>query len=174
MFKTKFIFSIIIFVTFLIITSVVKNKTHVIEKKISSLNNDILLKEKNLNEAELDFNYLTSPAELEKKLNLIGLNDYQPIKYSNIYFDISDLSKIQSKISNLNSSYGKKIKKNKNINQRSFYFEDFLETNKRNKTLKNLIIYKTEYIYYFFFFSLILIFSIKITHISLKKKISLI
>ena len=111
MFKTKLIFSIIIFVTFLIITSVVKNKTHVIEKKISSLNNDILLKEKNLNEAELDVNYLTSPAELEKKLNLIGLNDYQPIKYSNIYFDISDLSKIQSKISNLNSSYGKKIKK---------------------------------------------------------------
>ena len=30
----------------------------------------------------------------------------------------------------------KKFKKNKDINQRSFYFEDYLETNKKNKKLK--------------------------------------
>ena len=30
----------------------------------------------------------------------------------------------------------KRSKKNKNINQRSFYFEDYLETNKKNKILK--------------------------------------
>ena len=30
----------------------------------------------------------------------------------------------------------KKYKKNKNDNQRSFYFEDYLETNKKNKILK--------------------------------------
>ena len=33
MFKTKFIISISIFITFLIITSAIKNKTRVIEKK---------------------------------------------------------------------------------------------------------------------------------------------
>ena len=30
----------------------------------------------------------------------------------------------------------KKYKKNKNVNQRSFYFGDYLETNKKNKILK--------------------------------------
>ena len=111
MFKTKFIISITIFISFLIITSIVKNKTRIIEKQISSLNRTILIKEKNFNEAELDFYYLTSPAELEKKLNLLGFNDYQPIKYSNIYFNISNFSLIQKRISNLNTLNEKKIKK---------------------------------------------------------------
>jgi len=108
--RTKLIMSITIFVTFLLITSAIKNKTRIIEKQISYLNKDILIKEKNLNETELDFFYLTSPTELEKKLNLIGINNYKPIQYSNIYFNISDLSKIQNKISNLNNLNGKKIK----------------------------------------------------------------
>ena len=109
--RTKLITSITIFVTFLLITSAIKNKTRIIEKQISYLNKDILIKEKNVNETELDFFYLTSPTELEKKLNLIGINNYKPIQYSNIYFNISDLSKIQNKISNLNNLNGKKIKK---------------------------------------------------------------
>ena len=109
--KIKFLISITIFVTFLITTSIIKNKTRVIEKQIKSLNNIILIKEKNVNESELDFYYLSSPIEIEKKLNLIGLNKYQPIKYSNIYFDMSDFTTIQNKFSNLNSSNGKKIKK---------------------------------------------------------------
>ena len=108
--RTKLIMSITIFVTFLLITSAIKNKTRIIEKQISYLNKDILIKEKNVNETELDFFYLTSPTELEKKLNLIGFNNYKPIQYSNIYFNISDLRKIQSKISNLNNLNGKKIK----------------------------------------------------------------
>ena len=108
MFKTKFIISMTIFVTFLIITSIIKNKTRVTEKQISYLKKIILIKEKNVNESELDFHYLTSPIVLEKKLDLIGYNNYQPIKYSNIYFNISDLTKIHNKFSNLND---KKIQK---------------------------------------------------------------
>jgi hypothetical protein len=111
MLKTKFIISISIFVILLLATSVIKNKTRVIEKQISNLNKIILVKEKNVNEAELDFYYLTSPEELEKKLNLIGFNNYQPIKYSNIYFNISDLTEIKNKFSNLNNFNGKKIQK---------------------------------------------------------------
>ena len=65
----------------------------------------------------------------------------------------------------------KKIKKIKNINQTSFYFEDYLETNKKNKILKKTNNFQDRiYLLFFFFFSLILIFSIKITHISLNKK----
>ena len=37
MFKPKFIISSIIFISLLIITSAIKNKTHIIEKKISDL-----------------------------------------------------------------------------------------------------------------------------------------
>jgi len=111
MLKTKFIISISVFVILLLATSVIKNKTRVIEKQISNLNKIILVKEKNVNEAELDFYYLTSPEQLEKKLNLIGFNNYQPIKYSNIYFNISDLTEIKNKFSNLNNLNGKKIQK---------------------------------------------------------------
>ena len=65
----------------------------------------------------------------------------------------------------------KKFKKNNNTNQKSFYFEDYLETNKKNKKLKNSNNFQDRiYLLFFFFFSLVLIFSIKITHISLSKK----
>ena len=111
MFKIKFIFSVTIFLTFLFITSVVKNKTRIIEKQILNLNSIILLKENNLNEAQLDFYYLTSPAEIEKKLHIIGYDNYQPVKYSNIYFDISEFLKINNKISKLENVYEKNNKK---------------------------------------------------------------
>ena len=65
----------------------------------------------------------------------------------------------------------KKFKKNNNLNQKSFFFEDYLETNKRNKILKKSNNFQDRiYLLFFFFFSLILIFSIKITHISLNNK----
>ena len=112
MFKIKFLISTTIFLIFLVITSVVKNKTRIIEKQISNLNTKILFKENNLNESQLDFHYLASPAEIEKKLSLIGLQNYQPIKYSNIYFDISDFLRIKNKISKFEDLNEKK-KQNK-------------------------------------------------------------
>ena len=66
----------------------------------------------------------------------------------------------------------KKRNKNKisDLNQKSFYFEDYLETNQKTKKIKNSIISQDRiYLLFFFFFSLIIIFSIKITLISLKK-----
>ena len=57
---------------------------------------------------------------------------------------------------------------NLNINQTSFYFEDFIETNKKNKLRQNKNLFQDRiYLLFFLFFSLILIFSIKIIHISL-------
>ena len=65
----------------------------------------------------------------------------------------------------------KKFKKSNNINQTSFYFEDYFETNKKNKINKNSKNFQDRlYVLFFFFFSLVLIFSIKITHVSLDKK----
>ena len=111
MFKTKFITSTIIIITFLIITSVIKNKTRIIEKQISNLNIKISSKKENINEAQLDFYYLTSPAEIEKKLSTVGFDDYQPIEYSKIFFNISDYLNIENKLSNLKNINEKKIKK---------------------------------------------------------------
>jgi hypothetical protein len=111
MFKTKFIVSATIFIIFLIITSIVKNKSRVLEKKITNLNSNIISKEKNVNEAQLDFYYLSSPAEIEKKLNRIGFNNYQPIAHSKIFLKISDFTKIENKVSNFKTINEKKIQK---------------------------------------------------------------
>ena len=100
MFKMKFIIASSIFISFLLFTSTIKNKTRVIEKNISNLTTKIYIKTKDFNEAQLDFHYLTSPAEIEKKLSIIGFDNYLPINYSNIFFDISDFTEIQNKISN--------------------------------------------------------------------------
>ena len=65
----------------------------------------------------------------------------------------------------------KKLEKNKTNNQTSFYFEDYLETNKKSKNLKKQNNFEDRsYLLFFFFFSLITIFSLKITHISLSQK----
>ena len=101
MFKAKIIISIAVFAFFLVLTSTVKNKTRIIEKNIFDLNAKILIKSKNINEAQLDFYYLTSPAEIEKRLVLIGFDKYQPIKYSSIFFNIFDFTKIYNSTSNL-------------------------------------------------------------------------
>ena len=67
MFKKKIIIASTLFILLLIFTSIVKNKTRLIEKKITNLKIQVASQEKNINEAQLDFFYLTSPEEIEKK-----------------------------------------------------------------------------------------------------------
>ena len=65
-----------------------------------------------------------------------------------------------------------KLRKNKSLNknQGSFYFEDYLETNRKNKFLKKNNLFQDRiYLLFFLFISLILIFSIRIVHVSLNK-----
>ena len=65
----------------------------------------------------------------------------------------------------------KKQKKNKdlNLNQKSFYFEDYLDSNyKKKRVLKSNISQDRIYLLFFLFFSLITIFSIKIIFVSLQ------
>ena len=66
MFKVKIFLSIMVFISLLVCTSVIKNETRDIEKKIYDLVKIIDIKEKDLNESQLDFSYLTSPAVIEK------------------------------------------------------------------------------------------------------------
>ena len=112
MFRSKIIMPVIIFLFLLIITSIIKNQTRIIEKKLSKLNKQIILKEKDINESELDFYFLSSPAELEKKVKILGNTNYNPIKNSNIFQNLSNFKNIQKKISILNQYDKKKTKKN--------------------------------------------------------------
>ena len=66
---------------------------------------------------------------------------------------------------------GKKSRKKLfNKNQKSFYFEEYLQTNESFKKQKKTVMSEDRiYILFFLFISLILIFSISITNISLQK-----
>ena len=112
MFKLKIIIPTIIFLILLIGTSIIKNQTRIIEKKLYKLNKKIALQEKDINESQLDFYFLTSPAVIEKKINVLGQKNYIPINNSNIFLSLSYFTDVQKKISTLNKQNEKKIKKN--------------------------------------------------------------
>ena len=57
----KLLISIVIFSFLLFFTSIIKNKTLVIEKNINNLERKISYVEKELYESQLDFHYLSSP-----------------------------------------------------------------------------------------------------------------
>ena len=99
MFRSKIIISTIIFLIFLIVNSTVKNQTRITEKSLYKLSEEIALKEKDINESQLDFYFLTSPAELESKVRALRQNNYTPIKNSNIFLSLSNFTNIQKKIS---------------------------------------------------------------------------
>jgi len=111
MFNSKLFFSLAVFTFFLIITSLVKNQSRIIEKQIKSLNINIIAKEKNISEAEMEFSYLSSPNEIEKKFNSGDLEKFEPIKYSNIFYDVHDFNILEKKLSNLIIIDEKKIRK---------------------------------------------------------------
>ena len=111
MFNPKLFFSLAVFTFFLIITSLVKNQSRIIEKQIKGLNINIIAKEKNISEAEIEFSYLSSPNEIEKKFNSEGLEKFEPIKHSNIFYDVHDFNTLEKKLSNLINIDEKKIRK---------------------------------------------------------------
>jgi len=111
MFNLKLFFSLTVITFFLIITSLVKNQSRIIEKQIKGLNIKIIAKEKNISEAEMEFSYLSSPNEIEKKFNSGDLEKFEPIKYSNIFYDVHDFNILEKKLSNLIIIDEKKIRK---------------------------------------------------------------
>ena len=112
MFRPKIILTTIIFLILLIFTSVIKNQTRIIEKKLYFLNKAIVLKEKDINESQLDFYFLTSPSEIEKKIKILGLNNYSPIEKSKLFLSFYNFSNIQKNLSSL---------QNKNENEKKKY-----------------------------------------------------
>ena len=111
MFNSKLFFSLAVFTFFLMITSLIKNQSRILEKQIKGLNSNILSKERNISEAELEFSYLSSPNEIEKKFKNRDLEKFEPIKHSKIFHGIHEFNIIEKKLSNLINIDEKKIRK---------------------------------------------------------------
>ena len=111
MFRIKIFLSILVFSFLLIGTSLLKNETREIEKKIITLNKIIFIKEKDINETQLDLYYLTSPSIIEKKIEYIGIQKYVSMEYSNIFFNMEDFFNLNYKIAAQEALDDKKIKK---------------------------------------------------------------
>ena len=109
--KLKLFISLGIFAFLISVTSAIKNQTRIIEKNIFKINKKIAILEKDLNETELDFFYLSSPRNLKNKLSRIDLVDYSPMDFSRIYLSYNDFITFKNKISNLNKNNEKKIQK---------------------------------------------------------------
>ena len=85
----KIIRIIILFSIFLIAIPIIKNKTRLIEKKISNYKKQIIDLEKSLLEAQLEFHYLSSPEILSNKVKKYSYIDYTNMEYSQIYLNIN-------------------------------------------------------------------------------------
>jgi len=94
----KKIIIILIYSSFFIAIPIIKNETRLIEKKIQSHESRIFTLEKNLLEASLEFQYLTSPAVLSSKIEKNLDQKYNNLDLSQIYLNIEDFI-LEQKIS---------------------------------------------------------------------------
>ena len=97
--RPKLLISIIVFSFLLFFTSIIKNKTRVIEKNIKSYEKKISYLEKELYESQLDFYYLTSPKILQEKISFLTNEEYNFMNISKIYLNINNFFEEKKKIS---------------------------------------------------------------------------
>ena len=95
--KLKIFISIIFFSFLLIGTSAIKNETRELEKKINILTKANAQKERNFNEVQLDYYYLTSPSMIEKKIEHLGIKKYIHMEYSKIFLSMSNFLDLHNK-----------------------------------------------------------------------------
>ena len=100
----------IVFSFLLFCTSIIKNKTRVIEKNLISYEKKISNLEKELYESQLDYYYLTSPNNLREKISFLTSDQYTNMDFSQIYLNYENFILDQKKYQKIN--YEEKIKKN--------------------------------------------------------------
>ncbi len=98
MLNTKLIISITVFSFLLFCTSIIKNKTRVIEKNIMSHEKKISNLKKELYESQLEFYYLSSPQNLEEKISFLTNDQYQYMSISKIYLNYNSFILNQKQI----------------------------------------------------------------------------
>ena len=102
----KNIILFIIFIFCLIFTSFIKNNTRTIEKKFTILNKDIKILYQDLDEAKLEYEYLTTPEYLSFLLSNYLSEDFENYKKEDIKNYNSRELKNKKYISKLNNSNG--------------------------------------------------------------------
>ena len=99
MVKKELIISLIIFSILMVITSMIKTQTRLIEKNIFNYQKKIANLDSNIHESQVDFYYLTSPDYITKKIQNYSDQEYQSINYSKIYFSLDQFIYEQKKTS---------------------------------------------------------------------------
>ncbi len=89
-YKKKKTIIILIYISFFISIPIIKNESRLIEKKIQNYESQIFILEKNLLEASLEFQYLSSPAVLSNKIKKNFDQKYYSLASSQIYLNIED------------------------------------------------------------------------------------
>ena len=92
---------LLIYASFFIAIPIIKNETRLIEKKIQNHKVQILLSEKNLSEAYLEFQYLSSPEILENKVSENIDTDYNNLSISQIYLNFDHFVDKQKKMTKI-------------------------------------------------------------------------
>ena len=100
-YNKKKLIIILIYLSFFISIPIIKNETRLIEKKIKIHKSEIFILEKNLLEASLEFQYLSSPAILSSKIEKNLDKKYDNLKLSQIYLNIEDFISEQKKLSRI-------------------------------------------------------------------------
>ena len=100
-YNKKKLLIILIYISFFIAIPIIKNESRLIEKKIRSTKSEIFFIEKNLLEASLEFQYLTSPAVLSSKIEKHLDQKYNNLNLSQIYLNVEDFMSEQKKITSV-------------------------------------------------------------------------
>ena len=95
LYPKKKIITILIYFSFFISIPIIKNESRLIEKKILNHERKIIIMEKNLLEASLDFQYLSSPEVLSNKIKKSLDKKYNNLKLSQIYLNIENFTSSQ-------------------------------------------------------------------------------
>ena len=100
-YNKKKLIIISIYISFFIAIPIIKNESRLIEKKIQSYKSEIFFLEKNLLEASLEFQYLSSPAVLFNNAEKYLDQKYNNLDLSQIYLNIDDFISAQKKITKI-------------------------------------------------------------------------
>jgi hypothetical protein len=101
LYKKKKLIIILIYLSFFISIPIIKNKSRLIEKKIQNYESEIFILEKNLLEANLEFQYLSSASVLSSKIEKNLDQKYKSLDLSQIYLSIEDFISEQKKITRI-------------------------------------------------------------------------
>tara|TARA_Y100001970_G_C13460922_1_gene475025 strand:- start:14 stop:343 length:330 start_codon:yes stop_codon:yes gene_type:complete len=97
MFKKPIILLIFCFFLLTVTTSLIKNKSRNLERDIFQLKKDVSLLEKQINDAEIDYTYLSNPEQLTEHISTFKNKEYSNFDRSRIFYSIEHFNQHNSK-----------------------------------------------------------------------------